>query len=259
MRRSWFSLILLAPLFVACGPGQVEVTAEIEVPDPENVGAMVVRPLADLEVQVIPFDRDAVFDSLTAAAPTPEPPIPADLLAAQEEIAAAQAEWTAAEAAWGRGRERQQEILDEMEPLNPAEARYIVLYQEFQDADVQVTRAERIKDQAFDRFDDLQTGYITRRDSMRFILDDWADQAYANTFEIFTIKAKESGQEMLADTTNAEGYALIDVPPGEWWINAFFGETYSELYWNIGPITVVRGDPIQILLTRETAQVRPIL
>lgn len=259
MRRSWFSLILLAPLFVACGPGQVAVTAEIEVPDPENVGATVVRPMADLEVQVIPFDRDAVFDSLTAAAATPEPAIPADLLAAQEEIATAQAEWSAAEAAWGRGRARQQEILDEMEPLNPAEGQYVVLFQEFQDQEARVARAERLKDQAFDRFDELQAGYIARRDSMRFILDDWADQAYASTFEIFIIKAKEAGQEILADTTDAQGYALIDVPPGEWWINAFFDEAYSELYWNLGPITVVRGDPIQVRLTRETAEVRPIL
>lgn len=258
MRRSWFSLILLAPLFVACGPGQVAVTAEIDVPDPDNVGAMVNRSLADLEIQVLPFDRDAVFDSLTAAASAPEPQVPADLLAAQEEIAAAQAEWTAAEAAWGRGRARQQEILDEMEPLNPAEARYVVLFQEFQDAETQVDRAERVKDQAFERFDELQSGYIARRDSMQFILDDWADQAYASTFEVFTMKAREAGQEMLADTTDTEGYALIDVPPGEWWINAFFGEAYSELYWNL-PITVVRGDPIQVRLTRETAQVRPIL
>jgi len=236
----------------------VAVTAEIDVPDPDNVGAMVTRSLAELEIQVLPFDRDAVFDSLTGAAATPEPQIPAELLAAQEEIAAAQAEWTASEAAWGAGRARQQEILDEMEPLNPAEARYIVLFQEFQDAETQVNRAERVKDQAFNRFDELQLGYIARRDSMRFILDDWADQAYASTFEVFTIKAKETGQEMLADTTNGEGYVLIDVPPGEWWINAFFGEAYSELYWNL-PVTVVRGDPIQIRLTRETAQVRPIL
>ncbi len=258
MRRSWFSLILLAPLFVACGPGQVAVTAEIDVPDPDNVGAMVTRSLADLEIQVIPFDRDAVFDSLTGAAAAPEPQIPAELLAAQEEIAAAQAEWTASEAAWGAGRARQQEILDEMEPLNPAEGAYIALFREFQDAEAQVARAERVKDQAFNRFDELQLGYIARRDSMRFVLDDWADQAYASTFEVFTIKAKETGREMLADTTNAEGYALIDVPPGEWWINAFFGEAYSELYWNL-PVTVVRGDPIQVRLTRETAQVRPIL
>ncbi len=46
--------------------------------------------------------------------------------------------------------------------------------------------------------------------------------------------------------------------PGDWWVHAFYEEAYSELYWNI-PITVVRGDPFPVRLTRATAEVRPIL
>jgi hypothetical protein len=207
---------------------------------------------------VIPFDRDMVFDSLTEAFPTPEPEIPADILAAQEEIAAAQAEWNAAEATWGNGRARLQAILDEMEPLNPAEAQYVALFREFQDWESRVARSERIKDQAFETFTDLQAGYLQRRDSMRFILDQWADEAYASTFEVFTMKAREAGQDIVLDTTDAQGYALIDVPPGDWWVHAFYEEAYSELYWNI-PITVVRGDPVSVQLNRGSAETRPIL
>ncbi|MGM0670158.1 MAG: hypothetical protein ACQET1_10605, partial [Gemmatimonadota bacterium] len=60
MRRSRFSLVFLgAMISVACGQGQVVVTAELEVPDPEGEG-MVVRPIADTEVQLLPFDRDLV-------------------------------------------------------------------------------------------------------------------------------------------------------------------------------------------------------
>jgi hypothetical protein len=259
MRRSWLFLILVGPLLLtACGPGQVAVTAEIEVPDPDQEGAMVSRAIADLEVQLLPFDRDAVFDSLTAAFPTPEPEIPEDLLAAQAEIAEAQAEWNRTEATWGNGRERLQSILDEMEPLNQAEAAYVALYREFQDVEAQVNRAERAKDQAFQRFTALQEGYIQRADSMRFVMDQWADEAFAATFDIFLLKAREAGQDILADTTDAQGYALIDVPPGQWWVNAFYPQAFSELYWNL-PITVEKGDPIQVRLTRETAQVRPIL
>ena len=129
MRRSWLFLILVAPLFfVACGPGQVAVTAEIDVPDPDTEGAMVTRPIADAVIQVIPFDRDEVFRALATAAATPEPQIPEDLLATQNEIAAAQAEWQRAEATWGNGRARLLEINEEMEPLNRAEARYVALF-----------------------------------------------------------------------------------------------------------------------------------
>lgn len=259
MRRSWLFLILVGPLFAsACGPGQVAVTAEIDVPNPEEAGAVVTRPIADLEVQLIPFDRDAIFDSLEAAFPTQQPEIPADLLQAQAEIAEAQATWNAAEAQWGRGRDRLQAIVDEMEPLNTGEARYVALFREFQDVEAQVARAEREKDRAFQRFTQLQEGYIQRADSMRFVRDQWADEAFASTFEVFALKVRESGQEILVDTTDAQGYALLDAPPGQWWVYAYYEQAYSELYWNI-PVTVERGDPVQVRLDRDAAEIRPIL
>ena len=93
---------------------------------------------------------------------------------------------------------------------------------------------------------------------MNFILDQWADEAYAPAFDVFAVKLQETGQEIVVDTTDAQGYALIDVPPGEWWVYAFYEEAYSELYWNI-PITVLRGDPVPVRLTRESAEIRPIL
>jgi len=259
MRHSWLFSILIGSLFAAaCGPGQIAVTAELEVPDPDQEGVMVSRAVADLEIQLIPFDRDLVFDSMAGAFGAPEPPIPEDLLAAQAEIAAAQAEWNSAEAYWGNGRERLQGIVDEMEPLNQAEARYVALYNEFQDVDALVARAERQKDQAFDRFTELQQGYLQRADSMRMIRDQWADEAFATTFDVFALKLRGLGLEILADTTDAQGYALVDVPPGQWWVHAYYEQAYSELYWNI-PITVERGDPVRVRLTRESAEERPIL
>ena len=45
----------------ACGPAEVVVTMEIDLPNPEGEGT-VNRSLSDIEVQLIPFDRDAVFD-----------------------------------------------------------------------------------------------------------------------------------------------------------------------------------------------------
>ena len=258
MRRSWLFLVLLTPLLaVACGPGQVAVTTEIEVPDPETEGAMVTRPLAELEIQFLPFDRDVVFDSMEAAFGVPEPSIPPDLLAAQNEIAEAQAEWNRAEATWGNGRARLQSILDEMEPLNQAEPQYVALFREFQDVEAQVARAERVKDQAFQRFSELQEGYFARRDSMRLVMDQWADEAFAESFDVFALKVRELGQPIVYDTTDAQGYTLTDLPPGNWWVYTYYEQAFSELYWN-EPITVERGDPIPLLLSRENAEERPI-
>ena len=67
----------------ACGPAEVVVMMEIDVRNAEGDGTVPLA-LADVEVQLLPYDRDAVFDSITAVFPTPEPEIPPDLLAARE-------------------------------------------------------------------------------------------------------------------------------------------------------------------------------
>ncbi len=258
MRNKWLGIILVGSLVsAACGPAEVVVTAEIEVPDPETEGAMMTAPLADTEVQLYPFDRDAVFDSLEAAFPEPEPEIPEDFLEAQDEIREAQLEWRAAEAAWGAGRDRLQQITEEMEGLARGEARYVALFREFEDVEQEVARAERAKDRAFERFSELQESYIAREDSLRFLREDWADQAFADFWTVAAVKLDEIGREIHADTTNAEGVAgPIAVEPGTWWVVARHELPYSQLYWNV-QITVETGDPVQVHLDRSNATVRP--
>lgn len=258
MRRSWLGVVLFGSMLtVACGQGQVVITAEVEVPNPEGEG-MVVRPIADLEVQILPFDRDEIFDSLTAAFPTPEPTIPADLLQAQEEIAVAQEEWRAAEQVWGQGRARLQEITDEMEGLARGEARYVALFREFQDVEQQVNRAEREKDRAFARYTELFEGYSQRADSMRLVQDQWAEEAFADYWTVYNEKLRETGREVVTDTTDAAGMASMEVPPGQWWVYARHELPFSELYWNL-PITVDRNVPLQVQLNASTAEERPKL
>ena len=257
MRRSWLVSTVIGSLFVtACGPGQVAITAEIDLPNPEGEGT-IVAPLADLVLEFAPFDRDAVFDSLAEAFPTREPQVPPDLLEAQEEIAAADAAWRASEDTWALARDRQLQITQEMEGLNPAEARYLQLFNEFQDLDVRVSRAEREKDRAFQTFTGLQEGFILRRDSMRIVRGQWADEAFADYFAVVGAKLAETGMDMVLDTTDAAGMALVDLPPGQWWVHARYEEAWSNLYWN-EPITVVRGEPQPFILSRQNAKVRDI-
>jgi hypothetical protein len=255
MRRNWLAVVLFGSLLTAaCGQGQIVISAEVEVPNPEGEG-MVVRPIADMEVQVLPFDRDQLFDSLTQAFPTPEPSIPEDLLAAQEEIAVAQEEWRAAEQVWGQGRARLQAITEEMEGLARGEAQYVALYREFQDVEGQVANAERRKDRAFARYTEMFEGYRVRADSMRLMQEQWADEAFADVGTVFAMRLRETGRDILADTTDAEGMASLELPPGQWWVHARHELPFSELYWNI-PITVERNAPVQIQLNPATAEER---
>lgn len=259
MRRSRFAFVMLGALAAAaCGGGSVVVTAEIEVPNPDGEG-MVVRPIADAEVELIPFNRDAIFDSLTAAFGTPEPEIPADLLEAQAAIASAQEEWRAAEAQWATLRDRLQSITEEMEGMARGEAAYVALFREFQDGESQLAGVERQKDRAFAAFTDAQEGYISRADSMRFEQESWADEAYVDFWDVFDMKQRESGRKMVVDTTDAGGIAgPIEVSPGQWWVHARHELPFSVLYWNL-LINVEGKEPIQVMLNRASAEVRPKL
>ena len=256
MRRTLPFALGLMLAAAACGPAEVVVTMEIDVPNPDGDG-MVNRALSDIEVQVIPFDRDVVFDSMTAAYGAPEPEVPQQLLDARAEVQAAQAEWDAANRRWATIRDTLQRLNDAMEQYSRGEAAYVALFREWQDWDSDYGAAERAVEQTFDVFDELQRGTIQASDSIRILQDNWADEAFAEIGPVFTLKQRESGLDWVVDTTDASGIARgnLMVAPGDYWVHARYELAYTELYWNV-PITVVRGEPMTVQLTRANAQER---
>ncbi len=240
----------------ACGPAEVVVTVEVDMPDPMGEG-MVSRPLPDIEVQLLPYDRDAIFDSLTQAFGQPEPEVPQELLAAREEVQRAQAEWDQRQREWSTIRDTLQTITNQMEQFSRGEAQYVALFNEWQDFDQRLGGVERQMNAAFERFDSLQRGTIRASDSVRILQDQWADQAFADVGTVFLAKQRASGLDIAVDTTDANGVARgnLRVKPGQYWVHARYELPYTELYWNV-PITVERGDPVMLRLTRENAQER---
>ena len=63
MRRTLPYVLALLLGAGACGPAEVVVMMEIEVDDPSGAGT-VAQPLSDIEIRLLPYDRDAVFDSM---------------------------------------------------------------------------------------------------------------------------------------------------------------------------------------------------
>lgn len=256
MRRTLpfaFSLLLAA---AACGPAEVVVTIEIEVPNPEGEGT-VVRPLSDVEVQLIPFDRDAVFDSLATAYGTPEPEIPQDLIERREAVQEAQAAWDDATREWSTIRDTLQKLSDALEQYSRGESRYVTLFNEWQDWDARLGDAEAERDATFEVFDSLQQGTIRESDSIRILQDNWGDDAFADVPTVFAEKHRASGLDWVVDTTDASGVARgnLMVEPGDYWVHARYELPYTELYWNV-PIEVQRGEPMTVRLTRENAEER---
>jgi hypothetical protein len=242
----------------ACSPGQVSIVAELDVPDPETEGGTIVRALDNMPVQLLPYDRDAIFDSIGAAAARPEPPIPDSLLAAQTAVAEAQEEWRSAEAEWNTLRDELQTISDELEGLNRGEARYRLLFNDFRDKDARLSTVERQMNAAFENFTALQEGTIAEIERVRMMREDWADEAFVDVNTVIAAKIEAAGLEPVEDTTDASGAVLIEAPPGNYWVHARHELPFNELYWNI-PVTLVGGEPLEVRLTRETAEVRPKL
>jgi chaperonin cofactor prefoldin len=234
----------------ACGPGEVVVTMEIETANPEGEGTTM-RALSDIEVQLLPYDRDQVFDSLSEAFGTPEPAIPPELEAARDEVQQAQQEWDALQRRWNTLRDTLQTITSEMEQYSRGEATYVTLFREFQDFDSELGTVERQMNAAFERFDELQRGTIRASDSIRILQDSWADDAFADVGEVFLAKQRASGLDLAVDGN-------LRVAPGQYWVHARYELPYTELYWNV-PITVERGEPVLVRLTRENALERPAL
>ncbi len=257
MRRSALpfamSLLLAA---AACGPAEVVVTIEIDVDDPDGDGT-ITRALSEVEVRLVPYDRDAVFDSMTAAFGTPEPPVPEDLVAARDEVRMAQEAWQQAQTRWNTIRDTLQKLNTALEGYSRGEARYTALFREWNDFDAELGGVDRQMTQSFDSFTELQQGTIRASDSVRILRENWGDEAFAGVGEIFLAKSRASGLQEATDTTDAMGVARthLQVAPGQYWVHARYELAYTELYWNV-MITVERGEPIQVRLSGENADER---
>lgn len=243
--------VAASALFGACGPAQITVTVELQ----DESGETTV--LEDVEVRLLPYDRDQIFDSLGAAADSPEPQYPPDLLAALDEIAAAQQQWLDTENRWNMLRDTLNQLSEAMEGLNRGENRYREIFREWSDQESELQRTERSKDNDFERFDELQQTSIGRIDSMKIVVADWEDEAFRDVGTVIAARIEATGLDQAADTTGVAGQASFEVPPGEYWVFARHRLPRDELYWNVR-IEVVRGEPVELRLTRENAEVRRV-
>ncbi len=256
-RSNFLPAALALALLTACGPTDVEVIAEIGPTDPSQGPES--APLGDLEIRLFPYDRDLIFDSLTAIAATPEPAIPDSVLDAQNQVAAAQQAWRDTEARWNVLRDTLQTLSEELDQMSRGQAQYRVLFRDFQDLDNEYATVERQRDAAFESFTSLQAASMAAAEETRVLREQWADEAFAEVGEALALHERASGLVTLYDTTDSSGIADgFESKAGDYWVTARYELPYTELYWNV-PVTVVGGEPAQIRLTRENASVRPKL
>jgi hypothetical protein len=237
----------------ACGRTEVIVQAQLEGADGQPVA------LRDLPIRVLPYDRDAIFDSLAQAYAEPEPTVPPELLTLQDSIARANTEFQTATARWNTGRDSLQRMSQRMQGLSRASGEYVVLFRAYNQLDGEVAAAERTMNAAFARMNTLQSRFTSQAQDARLAREHWEDAAYTDFDRVVAVRLREARREAAADTLDANGVKRIrGLRTGEWWVTAHYDLPFEELYWNI-PVTVTRGEPATVQLTRATAQVRPKL
>ncbi len=253
-RRTAFGLtaIFATLVLAACGPAHVTVTVKLD--DEGGEGPTLLDAVV---VRLLPYDRDFIFDSLTAAADTPEPEIPPDLVAAQEEIADAQQAWRDAEDRWNFLRDTLNKLNEELAELNRGMTRYETIYDEWERWNREYQQVDRRKASLFQRFDSLQQETNEKMDAVRIIRQDWADQAFEDVGVVIDARFEETGLEEHADTTGVDGQGMFEVPPGDYWVYARHKLPNHEFYWNVR-VTAVRSEPNLVELTPGNAEKRPI-
>jgi hypothetical protein len=236
----------------ACGGADVAVMARLQATEMEADGV----PLASLQVRLLPFDRDAMFDSLAQAYPTPEPQIPDTIFQLQQAVIERQREWQRAQVRWGALRDSLQVLSTRMRGMPRGSGEYLILFRDFNDLADEVDQLERRSNQAFESFTTLQSRLTNEAREISIQRELWADEAFAPADSIVQARLEERGGPPQVDTTNANGVARFrNVRSGRWWVYTRYDRQFDELYWNV-PIEVGRGDEIQLILSEENAEVR---
>ncbi len=258
MRRTTLSSFFLCALtLAACGPGQVDLTVEVDLLDPET-GQTALRTLGDLPVQLVPFDRDALFAELAAGVGTPEPELPESLRIARDSIADATEVWRQRELEWLPLQNEVESLNRELAEYEPAAPMYQVIFRERTAAERIADEAEARKNEAFALVDRLATESNPEMERFRAELTAWEDQAFANYDAALVEAIEDSGHEIMTDTTDADGFVQFIPATDEWWVYARYPFTLQEeLYWNV-PIEVRRNAPVVLTLSRDNAEVREI-
>lgn len=239
----------------ACGGGDITVLAQLEsaAAGTENGEAVA---LGSLPARLLPYDRDALFDSLGQAFPEPEPQVPDSIVALQDRVLTVQREWQQAENRWALVRDSLKSLSDEMRGLSQSSGEYLILFREFNDLESEVDGLYERAQQRFQEFTTLQNNLNQQSREIALERRAWADEAFAPVDSIIAARLEAMGREELADTTSSQGVARFrGVKPGQWWVYARFERAYDELYWNV-PIEVARGEEQTVRLTEDNAEVR---
>jgi hypothetical protein len=198
---------------------------------------------SSVKFDVLPYDIEAIQDSLLSANAPPEPPDRQELLALR-----------------GAYDQITLEYSDHLEEYRNSEAEvkkyknftsnaYKAAYKRFEDAKAKNAELNEKREQA-------RSAYIGVKKQCDQQLEAWEEQAYAGKAEVIArIREKRGITEDYLIKTDKEGSGRIVVPGGKWWLKGkerHPEKRYTWLVWNV-PIEAT-GGVLDVALSEDDAR-----
>lgn len=230
--------LALTPLLAACG---TSLTVEVHTEGAEGA----TTPVANLEVEILPYDRDSLFAVLISQADSPEPQVPAAIQARLDSVRALQATWREVEGRWNEVRDSLRTISDRIESMDRRSREYREAFDSFNSMEGRERSLNNQRQAAFDEFTNLQSVTQGQLDSVRAVIESWEDIAFADFADVQADLLSALGQDIHYDTTDANGFLTTTLSGGDWWVHARVTVPTGELYWNVltGGVDTLRLTP----------------
>ncbi len=209
-------------------------------------------PLVGLEVVALPYDAQAILDSLGRAGSTDRPDytaLEAELEAYRrkdsDSIASLSAEWAEARLAVA-------ELADSLHRMERGSAEYASAYIRFRTAYQALSREEVVLERRMRRELGSDRDLAARAGAAADALRRWEEEAYRAFPDLV------AGRDGLAGRTDSLGQARLELAAGRWWLVARRPDPqnpFMEFVWNV-PLVVSSIVPVATPLSGHNVTLR---
>lgn len=239
------ALLILASATLVAGCGR-RASVAVHI----RAGLDSLGPLAGLRIVALPYDPNALRDSLAAAAPQPRPTFP-DLTAQMDTFhPAGPVDLGTIGRRWGATRDSVLRLADSLQRgdrrapgYGTAYARFRALYHRLSDLTAERDRATRA-------LTGSQRALAERAGRAADSLRSWEERAYASYPKLARERVEAAGRPIMEVWTDSAGSAVLELSPGAWWLVAripYQNNPFLEYRWNV-PL-VVHQFPVAIPIT----------
>lgn len=239
--------ILLVSSLAACVEGDLSVRLSLHQEE-----------LRGVQVAAIPFDPDAILDSLAETAIDPSP----TFSALEEALFAFEPSDDTALATinepWLALRDSVAALSESLQAMDRADPAYAVAYEQFRVLYAEFTRRTAQRDRELSALDGNAVKLARWAQAAADTLRTWERIVYAAYDSLASAALTASGREAHTFTTEANGEAHVTLEPGMWWLVVRRGDTanpFLEYYWNV-PVQVNGLVPTVLPLTESHARLR---